>query len=122
MLTIGFINDYIPTLHNSIVKFIQPLSDEQIKNLDPSNIQEIIQNMQIIYKVYDEEKALEIYDEFSLSLALKYFKSPYLTVRLSGLNDMKNFISKVEAKKSPMHFRDRRENSWITAKYELLIF
>eukprot|EP01103_Thecamoeba_quadrilineata_P011019 TRINITY_DN2539_c0_g1_i2.p1 TRINITY_DN2539_c0_g1~~TRINITY_DN2539_c0_g1_i2.p1 ORF type:complete len:2405 (-),score=378.30 TRINITY_DN2539_c0_g1_i2:956-7465(-) len=70
------------------------MTDEELKNEDKKNISEVILHLDALLRhVAAQHKAAEVSEKLNMTVALKCFRSPYLEKRLSGLNDIKEFIS-----------------------------
>lgn len=89
---------YFEEIYNQVFNYILGLSDEELKNEDRRTITEISFCIYEIIKLIYPDKANEIVDNFNLEIALKCLKSPYLEKRLTGLNDIKEFIASVTRK------------------------
>ena len=106
-------------IKNKVFENLISLSDIDIKNSETSTISEIISLTESLFRVTDRQNiASEEFETFNLSMALKYFTSPYLKIRLNGLNDIKNFLHKITM--TPFQVVPAESNSdshWATSRY-----
>lgn len=71
------------------------MTSEQLKSVDKKKITTIMEWLKLIFQLAFPDNYLEYIDKFSLSMALKFFRIPYLEKRILGLHDIKNYIQKV---------------------------
>lgn len=92
------------------------MSNEQIKVTDKRKILEIIEWLKILLQSTFPKQYMELIEKFILSLALRYFQTPYLEKRISGLQDIKSYILRLSNSDN-----NKQGETWITREYVLII-
>ena len=117
----NFIRKFSSVVKDKICIKLIGLSEQDIRLHDASVVYEISNLTEHLFRVGDHLNiASETFEKFNLAIALKYFISPYLTLRLTGLNDIKNYIFRVTSAnyhQVPGSVSSIDLNLWMTSSY-----
>ena len=93
VLTDEAADDLVEFIKKSILARLQNLTDEQIRDTDKDGVQRILHELIRILSIrMDEEESAKVCEETQLMIALRFIKSPYMKMKLAGINEIKEII------------------------------
>ncbi len=93
-----FLQPYAEELQSRTFEIILNLNDDELKTEDKKVLADISKALTKILTAAFGPKVYEVMEGFNLKTALKLFKSSSLEKRLSGLNDIKEYVLLVSQK------------------------
>lgn len=97
-LSYSLVTKLVGELKQIIFPHILELSDEELKGVSRKTIHVIAHCVSTLYTAVRTPEVALIVNRFDLSIAYKFLLSPFLEKRLTGLSDIKNFISLITRK------------------------
>lgn len=97
-LAYPLVEKLVNQLKPMIFSHILELTDEELKGVSRKTIHVVAQCMSTLYHAVGMKDAALLVNRFDLAIAYKFLLSPFLEKRLTGLNDVKNFISLITKK------------------------
>jgi len=97
-LSYAYVKKLVAELKPVVLPHILELTDEELKGVSRKTIHVITHCMSILYTAVRVKDVPLITNKFDLAVAYKFLLSPFLEKRLTGLSDLKNFISLITKK------------------------
>jgi hypothetical protein len=96
-LSDGFSAQYIPQYREAILERVTNVSNKEIKEINKQYFSQILENLAILMgRLSSSEENYELVETMELDLMMKFIKCGLLEKRLRGINEIREFIERVE--------------------------
>jgi hypothetical protein len=92
------LEEFVTKTQPALFQYLLKLTNEELKNEDRKIITEVLTALENISRDVYPDNTSEIYEKFTLALALKCFGCDSLEKRLAGLTDMKEMAMNITKK------------------------
>lgn len=93
---------YVNVVQQHVPSYLLNITDEDLKNEDKKVVADILGYLNVL-TIHNTSSTAVNLDLLKLEIAFKFLKCPFLEKRIQGLNDIREIINSVLARKSIYH-------------------